>query len=193
MIGVNDPAHVRVCKQIGHVLHVGAGIDNSSLYRHFESKSALAQAVLDEALNELVEAANVQVAPTLEGLLEVVRSVGMALWDRPATARLILHLLLGWRDESADFRIGIELDGSGNAAASLFRRVGSAYGEAAQAGLVRSGALPEMFVPLIAVIVLRPATLDSLLVSQEPERSRHEQRQAWRSEIEHLSRAVLEP
>lgn len=172
-----------------------AGIDNSSIYRHFESKSALAQAVLIQALTELTEATSHadKVPPTLEGLGAVIRSVGLALWDRPATARLILHLLLGWRDAPANFLVGIRLDTSDDPAAALFRLVASAYASAAQAGRVRAGALPDIFVPLIGALVLRPATRGELLSSQEAKRNPSEQRRAWSMEIDHFARTSLAP
>jgi AcrR family transcriptional regulator len=172
------------------------GIDNSSLYRHFKSKSALAHAVLDRCGAELAHELgpiSSRITPTLSGLVSVATAVGMALWDRPETARLILHLILGWRDEPTGFRVSIRMDESNSDFSLLFRGFAQAYVTATQAGEVRAAAWPEIFIALFGVLALRPATRGSLLVSQEPDRSDEEAREAWRVEIETVLRASLSP
>lgn len=173
-----------------------AGIDNSSLYRHFESKEALALAVIEKAVSELGGAVGESipsVPPTFDGIVDAATEVGLALWDRPATARLILHLMIGWRDEPTGFRLSIPMDDPDAPAARLFRAFAEAYGEAARRGRVRAAAIPEVFVSLFGAILLRPATRGSLLQSQEPRRSAARAREAWRQEIDRFLRGSLEP
>jgi AcrR family transcriptional regulator len=173
-----------------------AGIDNSSLYRHFESKDALARAAIQRSVAELAHAVGPSVSPvppTLDGLVAAASAVAMALWERPETARLLLHLLLGWRDEPTGFRLSIPMDDADDPTGALFRSFAAAHAAAVRSGRVRGAALPDVFVPLFAALVLRPATRGSFLLSQEPDRSGDEARAAWRAEIEHLVRASLAP
>lgn len=173
-----------------------AGIDNSSLYRHFESKNALARAVIDTSVAELTRSVGARAAPvppTLEGLVASGTEVAMALWDRPATARLLLHWLLGWRDEPTGLHLSMPVDTPDTPTGALFRSFASAYATVVRSRSVRAAALPEIFVPLVGALVLRPATRGSFLRSQEPDRSEADARAAWRAQIEHLLRASLAP
>src|SRR5436190_2776929 len=74
------------------------GLDNSSLYRHFPSKAALADAVLDHVAGELFARTAPLLDPsrpvTLQGLEDVCAAAGLYVFDRPASARLMMHWMM---------------------------------------------------------------------------------------------------
>lgn len=75
-----------------------AGIRKASVFHHFESKEALYQAVMDDALRrlfELVEAARLDQGSFAERLDRLSGLMTDALAQRPETAQLLLRELMG--------------------------------------------------------------------------------------------------
>src|ERR1700750_1387804 len=74
------------------------GLDNSSLYRHFPSKAALAAAVLDHVAGEIFARTAPQIDPsrpvTLQALEDFSAVAGLYFFDRPASARLMVHWIM---------------------------------------------------------------------------------------------------
>jgi AcrR family transcriptional regulator len=173
-----------------------AGIDNSSLYRHFASKSELARAVLDRAMAGFAARLRsvASTAPaTLEGVVDVVAALALHLWDHPETARLILQWVTAARDAATGFDVSLPVDAAGAPSGELYSAVIALLGRARSAGLIRDVPHPEGFVAVVGAITLRPATYRSFLASQEPARSEADARAAWESEVRLLLRALLRP
>jgi AcrR family transcriptional regulator len=153
-----------------------AGIDNSSLYRHFASKSELAREVLDRAMRGLAA----QLAPltattpaTLDGVIEVVITGALHLWDRPDTARLVLHWVTSARDAATGFDVSLPIDAAGAPSGDFYRGIVDVIGRASRAGEIRA--------------------IASFLASQEPDRTDEDARLTWESEVRCLLRGMLAP
>ena len=173
-----------------------AGLDNSSLYRHFESKTALARTVVDQASADLLRAVGARLADapgTLEGLVGVASAASLHLWDRPQTARLLLHSMIGARDDATGFALSMPVDDVGLAGGALYRGFMSLYERALAQGEVRRAAPIEAFAAILGAALLRPATAGSLLASREPRRSERAKRRAWAHELEAILRGALAP
>ncbi|MCP3984436.1 MAG: TetR/AcrR family transcriptional regulator [bacterium] len=172
------------------------GIDNSSLYRHFASKSELAREVLDRAMADLAAQVRARAAAppaTLEGVIDLVLTAALHLWDHPDTARLILHWVTSAKDASTGFDVSLPIDAAGAPSGELYRVIVDALGRASSARQIREFAWPEAFVGVVGAITLRPATFRSFLVSQEPERTAAEARLAWENEVRCMLRGLLAP
>ena len=173
-----------------------AGLDNSSLYRHFASKSDLARAVLHEAMSALgadLAPAVARVEATRASIIDLVIDAAGHLWERPETARLVLHWVISAKDAATGFDVSLPLDAAGTPSGALFRRVVSILAAAREAGEVRDVAWPDAFVMVVAAITLRPATYGSFAASQEPRRSVAAARRAWEAELRVLMRGALTP
>ena len=173
-----------------------AGLDNSSLYRHFASKSELAMRVLDRAMAGLVADLEPQLAQapaTLEGAVDVAAAGALHLWDHPGTARLVLQWVTASKDAATGFDVSLPADAVGPPSGELFRGIVSLLARARKAGAIRDVAWPEAFVALVGALALRPATYQSFLASQEPRRSRAKARAAWEAEARILARGMLAP
>ncbi len=173
-----------------------AGIDNSSLYRHFASKSELAREVLDRAMAGLaapVRECAAATPATLEGVIDLVLTAAVHLWDQPETARLILHWVTSAQDAATGFDVSLPVDTAGTPSGELYRAVVDALARASGARQIREFAWPEAFVGVVGAITLRPATFRSFLASQEPERTDEEARLTWEHEVRCLLRGLLAP
>lgn len=171
-----------------------AALDNSSLYRHFKSKSDLARQVLRRAMAGLAE----QVMPTaagtpatLDGLVHLSTTAALHLWDHPDTARLILHWVTSPTDAATGFDVSLPADAVGEPSGEVFRRIVDLIDQARRVGEIRDVAWPEAFVAAVGAIALRPATYGSFLSSQEPERTADEARRAWQREVGVLIHGML--
>ncbi len=168
-----------------------AGLDNSSLYRHFRSKTELANAVLDRAAGEILALLSGALAPgdppTLDALVETAGRLGVALFDRPDLARLIVHWVMSRGESGAVFSVGVRADDPRRPAGRLVLFVREWLARAERVRAIRRHADPDALVILIGALVLRPATHGHLLASLEPRRSRASARAAF----EHELRAVV--
>ena len=172
------------------------GLDNSSLYRHFESKSALAREVLHDAMASLAAEVLPRVAataPTRAGTIDLVSAAALHLWDYPETARLVLHWVISARDPATSFDVSLPIDAAGAPSGEVYLAVVELLDRAHEAGEIRRVAWPEAFVALVGAIALRPATFGSLLASREPNRSLEEARRAWEREVRILLDGMLAP
>ncbi len=172
-----------------------AGIDNSSLYRHFASKSDIARAVLQRSMLGLAEqvARSAPKAPaTLDAVVEVASDAALYLWDHPATARLILHWVTSAKDAATGFDVSLPINAVGAPSGEVYRGVVGLLDRARAAGEIREVAWPDAFVAVMGAVVLRPATFRSLLASQESDRTDDAARRAWADEVRVLLRGVLE-
>lgn len=172
-----------------------SGIDNSSVYRHFESKNALARSVLDRAMESLVAAvAPHQSAPaTLAGVVDAVTAAAMHLWDQPATARLVLQWVTSAQDAATGFDVSLPVEAPGAPSGGLFRGMREVIQRAERAGTVRPLVWPDILVAIVGVVALRPATFRSFVASQEGGRTDDRARADWEREVGDLLRGMLAP
>ncbi len=174
----------------------GAGLDNSSLYRHFANKSALAREVLDRAMARLaaeVVPSAAAAEPTREGITRLVVRAALHLWDHPTTARLLLHWLTSARDAATGFDVSLPVDAPGAPSADVFRAFMALLRRAREQGEIRDLAMPDALVAVLGAITLRAATYGDFLASQEPERDAVEARRSWEREVETLLHGMLSP
>lgn len=171
-----------------------AGLDNSSLYRHFRSKSALAREVLHRAMAGLAADVTPRTSTTpatSDGIVDLLTVAALHLWDHPDTARLVLHWVTTASDSATSFDVSLPIDAVGAPSGDIYRGVVALLGRAQAAGEIRQVAWPEAFVAVVGALALRPATYRSLLTSQEPERSDVEARLSWEREVRVLLRGML--
>src|SRR5258706_16105979 len=87
------------------------GLDNSSLYRHFASKTELANAVLDRVAGVFLAAiaAGIDASrpATLDALEAIAADAGGYFFDRPAAARLMLHWVMSMGADGPGFGVSI--------------------------------------------------------------------------------------
>jgi AcrR family transcriptional regulator len=174
-----------------------AGLDNSSLYRHFPSKTDLANAVLDRVATELLAVLAPNLAssapPSLAGLVDAATAIGLHLFDRPQVARLLVHWVMSTGEADASFSVSVRADDLRRPAGRLFTLIRDWLARGARSGALRSHEGLEAQVILIGAVFLRPATCGHLLASQEPRRSREKARQAWERELRAAVRGAFAP
>ncbi len=175
--------------------HLGArvGLDNSSLYRHFESKAALVDAALDRVAGEVLSSIGPSVdldrPLTLARLEDACAAVGLYFFDHPSAARLMLHWIMS---TSA-------LGSSPSAPAAdrsrphgrLLETVSQWLASGSRRGVLRKHTQPEALVTLFGAILLRPATYGHLLQTLEPKRAKEAARKAWERELRAFVRGAL--
>jgi len=178
-------------------LGAAAGLDNSSLYRHFPSKTALANAVLDHVSEELLGVLRpkieVAAAPSLSVLVEAATAVGAHLFDRPAVARLLMHWLMSARQANENFVVSVRADDARRPAGRLAPLVSEWLARGARSGAFRRHEDPEALILLMGAVLLRPATFGHLLRSREPKRRRARAREAWERELSAAVRGAFAP
>jgi AcrR family transcriptional regulator len=164
-----------------------AGLDNSSLYRHFPSKTDLANAVLDRVTADLLEvlAPNLDggAPPSLAALVNAATATGLHLFDRPPVARLLMHWVMSTGEADASFAVSVRADDTRRPTGRLVTLLRDWLARGARSGALRPHQGLEALVFLIGALLLRPATYGHLLSSQEPKRSREKARQAWEREL----------
>ena len=174
-----------------------AGLDNSSLYRHFASKTDLANAVLDRLTDELIEVLSPNLAPSappsLAALVEAATATGLYLFDRPSIARLLMHWVLSAGEADASFAVSVRATDMRRPAGRLVALLNDWLARGMRSGALRRHESPEALVLLIGAVLLRPATYGHLLVSQEPRRPRGKARQSWERELRAAVRGLFAP
>ena len=174
-----------------------AGLDNSSLYRHFASKTELANAVLDrvtaEVLDVLAPALASPAEPTLVALADAATAVALYLFDRPHVARLLMHWMMSTGETNASFAVSVRADDTRRPTGRLVTLVSEWLARGMRAGEFRAYEDPEALVLLIGAVLLRPATFGHLLASHEPKRSREKARRAWARELRAAIRGAFGP
>ena len=170
-----------------------AGLDNSSLYKHFRGKDELAAAVFDAAAERVVE----RVRPLehedagLDRFLAVSGELAELLMREPQLARLMLQVLTSPRGSAFDLTIG---PGEGDRpSVELFRIVMGWFVSARRRGVIRRVDVLEVTVSLVALHLVRPATAGNLLASQEGGPFSASSRRARRRELSAFLRGALAP
>lgn len=173
------------------------GLDNSSLYRHFPSKAALADAVLDHVAGELFGSIAPLMASSqpasLQALEDLCATAGLYLFDRPASARLMVHWIMSTGADGEGFSVAVPATDTLRPGGALTIGLRRWLDAGARAGVLREHAQPEALVILLGVILVRPATQGYLLATLEPERPRDAARVAWENELRAVIRGAFAP
>lgn len=173
------------------------GLDNSSLYRHFKSKSEIAHAALDHVVGEFLDAFQAQMdlsrPVTLEALEELAAAAGLFFFDRQAPARLMMHWIMSTGATASGFGVSVSATDISRPGGKLMKKLGAWLAEGVHGGALRKHAMPEAMVILFAAILLRPATYGHLLASVEPRRSLNAARKAWETELRAVVRGAFAP
>ena len=173
------------------------GLDNSSLYRHFRSKAALADAVLDHVTGELMATIAAGIDPsrpvTLQAFEDVCATVGLHFFDRPASARLMIHWLMSMGVGGPGFAVSVPATDTSRPAGALMTKFSGWLEAGVRAGALRDHAMPEAVVILLGAILLRPATRGYLLATLEPKRTESSARAAWEAELRAAVRGAFAP
>ena len=179
------------------LLGEAAGLDNSSLYRHFSSKAALVDAVLDRVSADVFGAVAPVLDParalTLKALEDVCAAVGLHLFDHPMAARLIVHWIMSMGSQSAGFNVSVRATDKTRPGGKLLALLREKLDDAVLRGALRKHGAPEAIVMLLGIVVIRPATYGYLLKSLEPRRRRDAARAAWDLELRAAVRGAFAP
>ncbi len=173
------------------------GLDNSSLYRHFASKAALADAALDRVAGEFLGAVAGQIAPshpaTLAALEDVAAATGRYFFARQAAARLMLHWVMSMGAGGGGFAVSVPATDTSRPGGQLLALLNHWFADGAARGALRHHAMPDAVIILFGAVLLRPATYGYLLASQEPARSRGAACAAWEGELRAAVRGAFAP
>jgi AcrR family transcriptional regulator len=179
------------------LLGEAAGLDNSSLYRHFPSKAALVDAVLDRAAGDVFAAVAPLIDPaaplSLKSLEDIGAAAGGYLFDHPFTARLIVHWIMSMGGEGAGFKVAVPATDTSRPGGKLLAHLRARLEDAVKHGRLRKHATPEALVILIGAVVVRPATYGYLFKTLEPKRRREAARAAWEQELRATIRGAFAP
>lgn len=173
------------------------GLDNSSLYRHFASKTDLANAVLDRVAGEFLTAIGGRIDPsrpaTLAALEAIAADAGAYFFDRPAAARLMLHWVMSMGADGPGFGVSVLATDTKRPGGKLLRLLHEWLADGVRRGALRKHAMPDAVIIMLGAVLLRPATYNHLLVSMEPKRSRIAARTAWEKELRAAVRGAFAP
>ncbi len=172
-----------------------AGLDNSSLYKHFSSKAELANAILDassEALLSVVDPLESSGEPRLEQLVETAVAVTEYLSQYPATARLLIFFMTTPASSESGFNIHVGAS-DGGPSVELVGRWFRWLLRARKSGVIRRVNVIEAAVNLIALLVFRPATAGNFLSAIEGDPFEPAARRARAREVEAFVRAAFAP
>lgn len=174
-----------------------AGLDNSSLYRHFPSKAALVDAVVDRVAGDVLAAVATRIDPTqpasLQALEDVSAAVGLHLFDHPAFARLMVHWIMSMGDAGPGFKLKVPATDTNRPGGKLLAHLQDWLARGVKTGALRRHATPEAIVWLIGAVLIRPATYGHLLATLEPARTRAAARQGWERELRAAVRGAFAP
>jgi AcrR family transcriptional regulator len=173
------------------------GLDNSSLYRHFKSKSHLVHAAIDHVTQGLFLAVQPLLSPaapvTLQTLEELSAAIGNHFFDHPASARLMVHWIMSVGDEGPGFGVSVPATDKTRPGGELLGVLSQLLEQGVRKGAIRRHAMPEAVVIMLGAIVVRPATYGHLLKTMEPKRSRQVARKAWETELRAVIRGAFAP
>jgi len=171
-----------------------AGLDNSSLYRHFPDKRSLAATALDSAaagLLDLMGPLRDEEGDPLEALVQTVLRVEEHLAGRPAVARLLLEWILT-RDQPGSLPT-LHADEIERPSVQVLTALAEGLARARRAGAIRRVDVLEALVNVVALLLLRPATTGTWLASEDRKRAPEVRRQSRRRELEAFLRGALAP
>jgi AcrR family transcriptional regulator len=173
------------------------GLDNSSLYRHFASKTELANAVLDRVAGNVLAAIGSHIGPsrpaTLDALEAIAGAAGAYFFDRPAAARLMVHWVMSIGADGPGFGVSVPATDTNRPGGRLLGLLRTWLADGVRRGALRKHAMPDAVIILLGAILLRPATHGYLLASLEPKRSLITARKAWESELRAAVRGAFAP
>jgi len=179
--------------------HLGdaVGLDNSSLYRHFASKADLAHAAVDHVAGEVLAKTAPLIDPprpiTLPALEDVCVAAGLHFFDRPSSARLMLHWIMSTGTDGPGFAVSVPATDKTRPGGALLGILRAGLDAGVRGGTLRKHAMPEAAVILLGAILVRPATYGYLLKSMEPKRARAAARNAWEKELRAFIRGAFAP
>lgn len=174
-----------------------AGLDNSSLYRHFKSKSELANAVIDRVSADLLAVVERETEPdtpvTLDRFVDLSAAVGAHLFDEPSAARVMLHWIMSPGNKGTGFALSVPAGDVSRPHGRLMARLDAWLDQGARLGVLRRHASPDAIVLLLSAVIVRPATFGYLLRGIEPKRTRKAARTAWVKELRAFVRGAFAP
>lgn len=170
-----------------------AGLDNSSLYRHFRSKRELAAEILDAAAEPVLEHLRplAEAEPDLEHFVAVGGRLADFLMRHPHVARLLLQITTS--PPGTPLHVRVEREETHRPSVQAFAILGDWLARARRRGVIRPIAGIETVVNLLALHLLRPATAGMLLASQEADPFAPAARRARVRELEAFVRGGLAP
>lgn len=169
-----------------------AGLDNSSLYKHFGGKSELAAAVFDAAAARVVERLRpLERDVELDRFLEMSAELAELLMREPHLARLLLQVLTSPRGSALDLTICA--DELHRPSVQLFRVLMGWFARARRRGVIRRVDVLEVTVSLVALHLVRPATAGNFLASREGDPFSAPARRTRRRELTAFLRGALAP
>jgi AcrR family transcriptional regulator len=173
------------------------GLDNSSIYRHFRSKAAVASAALDHVAGEVFAKVAPPMDParpvSLQALEDLCAAVGLYFFDHQASARLMIHWIMSMGAEDDGFSVGVPATDISRPGGAMIMGLRAWLDAGVRAGTLRHHASPESLVILFGAILIRPATRGYLLATLEPERPPSAARQAWEQELRTAIRGAFAP
>ncbi|MEQ1489136.1 MAG: TetR/AcrR family transcriptional regulator [Terricaulis sp.] len=173
------------------------GLDNSSLYRHFASKTELVNTVLDRIAGDVLATLETHMDPshpaTLNALEDLAGAAGAHFFDRPAAARLMLHWVMSMGASSTENGVSVPATDLSRPGGQFLILLRTWLGKGARSGALRKHAVPDAVIILLGAVLLRPATYGHLLLSMEPKRSRIAARKAWERELRASVRGAFSP
>jgi AcrR family transcriptional regulator len=179
------------------MLGEAVGLDNSSLYRHFPSKAALAHAALDYVAADFLSAIGAWIGPTqtasLDALEEVAAGAGRYFFAHRPAARLMLHWVMSMGADGAGFSVSVSAADASRPGGKLLGLLSAWLQAGVRAGVLRTHAMPDAMIILFGAVLLRPATYGHLLASLEPARTAGAAADAWERELRAAVRGAFEP
>jgi AcrR family transcriptional regulator len=170
-----------------------AGLDNSSLYKHFRSKRELAAEILDAAAESVLEHLRplAEAEPDLEHFVAVSGQLADHLMRHPHAARLLLQITMS--PPGAPLYVRVEPREAHRPSVQLFGVLAGWLARARQRGVIRPVEGVDAVVNLLALHLLRPATAGLLLASQEGDPFSPAARRARSRELAAFVRGALAP
>ena len=174
-----------------------AGLDNSTIYRHFKNKQDLAAEVVRRVLLELVPIASRLTdggEPGLDTLVDVAVEFSDYLWNHPDESRLLLSWMSTTGEERSGFSYSVRLSDEPEHMAAITIRAVEKWLAAAQSnGSIRKVDPIDAIVNILALTIVRPATSKYFLNSVDPNRSASDRQQAAKRELRATIRGAFAP
>lgn len=178
-------------------LGTAVGLDNSSLYRHFENKATLVNAALDRVAEETLAAvgpkADISQPITLKAFEDICAAAAVHFFDHTNAARLIVHWIMSMGADGPVFGVSVLATDKSRPGGILAGLIDSWLNDGVSQNVLRDHQRTEAFVILLGAVLIRPATFGHLLTSMEPKRSRATARKKWEEELRAVVRGAFTP